>query len=254
MKGKMKITVLGGGGAFATMAQGNSSFLVEWQDRRILIDCGTTVPYVLRDEMGIPLQSITDVILTHCHADHIGGLEQLVFAKKYLGDGNPPLVWAHADLARGIAAALDAVNPKIHHMNHGNDSNNFLIAAQLLGEGESGNIAGLRLDFFRTQHVECLPSFALRLGPLGVSGDANHPVYEITDPWSQLLFHEAEFGFESGVHCPVDQLAQLIATLSRFYPESGAPLATWLYHCPVPAGFAGQLVKGQTFELEVEAE
>ena len=50
--------------------------LVEADGRRILIDTGARPETVLRnaEEMRVDLSNVTDVVLTHNHADHTGGL------------------------------------------------------------------------------------------------------------------------------------------------------------------------------------
>lgn len=59
-----------------------NAFLIELGPRRILIDCGTgelygptlnKLPAVLR-AIGTPPEQITDILLTHIHTDHSGGL------------------------------------------------------------------------------------------------------------------------------------------------------------------------------------
>lgn len=50
----MKIKFIGVGGAFAPISVGNSDMLLTADNgNRMLIDCGTSAPYILRDEMGI---------------------------------------------------------------------------------------------------------------------------------------------------------------------------------------------------------
>jgi len=251
MDNKFKVTVLGSGGAFATMEQGNSAFLVDYKDHRILIDCGSTVPYVLRDEMGIPLQSITDIIITHCHADHAGGLEMILHACRWIGGGCKPTLWAGSKVLAGLSHTLrilsyekdtdSVIPPSVKHFweHHVSREGDFL--------------GGLALHTASVEHVGAMPATSVRLGPLFVSGDTNAPVMPPDDV--ELVFHEAEFGFSSGVHCPVEDLDIAFRGLSSdgYHPLRSK---TWLYHSPpsivdAPEGFAGILGKGQVFELEV---
>ncbi|MHA1909092.1 MAG: MBL fold metallo-hydrolase [Candidatus Thorarchaeota archaeon] len=55
---------------------------LESGDRKVLIDAGTGVYYTQLDEalskLGASLNSITDVLLTHSHVDHIGGIVPLL--------------------------------------------------------------------------------------------------------------------------------------------------------------------------------
>lgn len=75
----MKIKVIGCGNAFS-YENGNQSFLLEENDRTMLIDVGARIPPILH-EMKIPLSSIDDIYISHQHADHIGGLEEVAFTR-----------------------------------------------------------------------------------------------------------------------------------------------------------------------------
>ncbi len=74
--------------------------LLEVDGRRLLIDTGARPETVLRNaqELGIDLSSVTDVVLTHNHADHVGGL---VMLRRELAKRNPAAL-ARAHVAPGI--------------------------------------------------------------------------------------------------------------------------------------------------------
>ncbi len=71
----MKLTFLGTGSAF-TMDYFQSNMLVEEGEQRLLIDCGGDVRRSLNTQ-GLSAFEITDVYISHLHADHIGGMEWL---------------------------------------------------------------------------------------------------------------------------------------------------------------------------------
>jgi ribonuclease BN (tRNA processing enzyme) len=75
----MKITIVGCGNAFS-YENYNQSFLLEEGNQKMLIDCGTRVPMALHN-LGIDINSITDVYISHQHGDHCGGLEELAFLR-----------------------------------------------------------------------------------------------------------------------------------------------------------------------------
>lgn len=75
----MKITVIGCGNAFSKKSF-NQSFLISENGRNLLVDCGSTVPMALA-EAGIKLADIHDIYISHQHADHIGGLEEVAFTR-----------------------------------------------------------------------------------------------------------------------------------------------------------------------------
>ena len=72
----MKVVLLSSG------SKGNSCLVVS-KEAKILIDLGTTSTYICNelDKIGIKPTEIDAILISHTHADHIGGLK--VFAKKY---------------------------------------------------------------------------------------------------------------------------------------------------------------------------
>jgi ribonuclease BN (tRNA processing enzyme) len=75
----MKIKTLGCGNAFSTK-NFNQQFLLEEGDRKMLVDCGWTTPLALA-RANIKITDITDVYISHLHADHVGGLEYVAFSR-----------------------------------------------------------------------------------------------------------------------------------------------------------------------------
>ena len=74
--------------------------LVEVDGRRILFDTGERPETVLQNarELGIDLSTITDVVLSHHHGDHAGGLLTL---RKALAKQNPSAL-SRVHVAEGI--------------------------------------------------------------------------------------------------------------------------------------------------------
>src|SRR2546430_1010534 len=74
--------------------------LLEVDGRRLLIDTGARPETVLRNaqELGLDLSTVTDVVLTHNHADHVGGLVTL---RRELAKRNPAAL-ARAHVAPAI--------------------------------------------------------------------------------------------------------------------------------------------------------
>jgi len=75
----MNIKIIGCGNAFSYKNY-NQSFLLEEGKSKLLVDCGTRTPMALH-ELGIDLNTITDVYISHAHGDHCGGLEELAFLR-----------------------------------------------------------------------------------------------------------------------------------------------------------------------------
>jgi ribonuclease BN (tRNA processing enzyme) len=96
----MRLTVLGGSGAWPAAGGGCSGYLVEHDGFRLLLDPGfATVPRLLG---LLPAAEIDAVLVSHGHPDHCADLNPLLRAR-VLGGGAPTLpVYA-------LPGALDAV-------------------------------------------------------------------------------------------------------------------------------------------------
>jgi ribonuclease BN (tRNA processing enzyme) len=97
----VRLTVLGGCGAWPAAGQACSGFLVEHDGFRLLVDCGyATVPRLLEHMAAHELDA---VFVSHGHPDHCADLNPLLRARA-LGD------YATAPLpVYAVPAALDAV-------------------------------------------------------------------------------------------------------------------------------------------------
>ncbi|MCI7565271.1 MAG: MBL fold metallo-hydrolase [Treponema sp.] len=81
--GKLSLFFVGTGSAFSKTNYQNNLLLIKG-DKHILIDCGTLCPYALETTYNTKITKIRNVILTHSHADHIGGVEEMVLLGKYV--------------------------------------------------------------------------------------------------------------------------------------------------------------------------
>jgi ribonuclease BN (tRNA processing enzyme) len=77
----IRIQMLGTGSAFSKKYHNNNA-LVSCNGFRLLFDCGATANRSLA-ELGIGLDTIDGVFISHLHADHIGGLEEFAFRMFY---------------------------------------------------------------------------------------------------------------------------------------------------------------------------
>lgn len=82
--------ILGCSDAFNSGGRRQTSFLLEKEDIRILIDCGANTALAFK-QTGRSFNEIDVVVITHFHGDHYGGLPYLILEAAVLQNRAKPL-------------------------------------------------------------------------------------------------------------------------------------------------------------------
>jgi ribonuclease BN (tRNA processing enzyme) len=77
-----EITFVGTSDAFGAGGRRQSAVLLRGQSGGALIDCGTTTGSGLR-ELGVAIEEIDVILISHFHADHFGGIPLLLLGALY---------------------------------------------------------------------------------------------------------------------------------------------------------------------------
>ena len=85
--GVLALKFIGTGSAFSKKFYQNNLLVVKGQNH-LLVDCGTRTPEAL-NKVGLSVTNIKNYLITHSHADHIGGLEEVMLVNRY-GPGKKP--------------------------------------------------------------------------------------------------------------------------------------------------------------------
>ncbi|MCY4532681.1 MAG: MBL fold metallo-hydrolase [Gammaproteobacteria bacterium] len=88
--GKLELYFIGTGSAF-TKTRNQNNLLIIKGGHHLLVDCGTRCTQALYDA-GITLASVRNFLITHSHADHIGGLEEVQLFNRYVLGKKPGMV------------------------------------------------------------------------------------------------------------------------------------------------------------------
>ncbi len=83
-----KLIILGSSNAIPSAGHENTHLAIISGKRTVLVDCGSN-PIVRLEQAGIDFESVTDVILTHFHPDHVAGIPSLLMGMWLLGRRAP---------------------------------------------------------------------------------------------------------------------------------------------------------------------
>jgi ribonuclease BN (tRNA processing enzyme) len=86
----MKLTIVGASGTFPGPHSGCSSYLLEHDGFRLLLDVGNGSTGALQEACG--LLGPNAVIVSHLHGDHYLDLITYTYARRYHPEGQPPLL------------------------------------------------------------------------------------------------------------------------------------------------------------------
>ena len=273
-----KLTFVGVGGAFSMKNwQSNMLFthterkwnLVDNQlapepvdrVRRMLLDCGTDIRFSLK-ELGLGAKDIDDLYISHCHADHIGGMEWLGFSR-YFSPGTKPNLYINERLAealwhnslkggmashQGVLLTLDSFFEKVNRI----PKNSYFVWGDR------------SFQLVQTVHYmdgyEIVPSYGLLVSSSQpdyeafITTDTQFCPRQIEDFYKRanIIFQDCETydltgKIRSGVHAHYLDLKTLPPDIKQ---------KMWLYHYndgelpdAVADGFAGFIQKGQSFDL-----
>jgi ribonuclease BN (tRNA processing enzyme) len=80
--GELSIFFVGSGSAFSKKMNQTNILIIKGKDH-LMIDCGTKTPQALWG-YGLPVFKLDNFLITHTHADHIGGLEEVMLMNRYI--------------------------------------------------------------------------------------------------------------------------------------------------------------------------
>lgn len=255
-RGKFKVTFLGTGSAF-TIGEGNyqSNILIEdlSSNRKLLLDCGTDIRFSLHD-VGLKMSDITDLYVSHPHADHIGGLEGVAFSTKWIpGREKTNLImsrrFANDIWAKSLSGGLESIEGEIAGLD-------TFFNIESVGVKGRFEWQGIKFQLVQVVHImngfDIVPSYGLLFMINGVTifftSDTQFAPAQLLKFYdmADVIWHDCETTpFKSGVHAHYD----FLNTLSPSIKEK-----MWLYHYQPGRtqdaradGFQGFIKKGQEF-------
>ncbi|XVH31755.1 MBL fold metallo-hydrolase [Haloferacaceae archaeon DSL9] len=220
----MRVTFLGTGSAMPTGTRVQTGLLLERDDRRLLVDCGSGVLHRLA-QTDVGYERVGTVLLTHHHLDHVADLVPLLKARWLAGKEHLEVVGP-----TGTKALLDGLL-SVHDYLDGRVE----LRVREVSAGDPFDAAGFAAEGFETRHsMHCLayrfaetadedPSFTFSGDSEAFAGLASFA------DGSRVLVHDCSFPDEVDVsgHPTPTQLGEALAGtdidrlyLTHLYPHT----------------------------------
>lgn len=203
----MDILMIGTGSAFAKKYFNNNALLFK-NGFTLLIDCGITAPLSLH-RVGMPLDAIDAIIITHIHADHIGGLEEFAYRMKFQYRGRTVL-YVPEELAEPLWE---------HSLRGGLEQGQWrtlgdYFDVRRVREGVPTELHdGLTVELLRTEHIPGKLSYSLLFNDsFFYTSDMKFNPGLVTDLVRNrgcVVFHDCQFTSPGEVHASLDELLTL---------------------------------------------
>ncbi len=230
--GFLSIIPVGCGSAFGRRLGQNNYLLVKGSEH-LMIDCGTGTPSRLNN-LGLSVTDIRNYFLTHSHADHIGGLEEVMLLGRYVAGRKPlafiteeyeEILW-HQSLKGGAA-----YNER-HDGTHLGFQDFWEVRRPEPYDTDNRDmrvfdVGTLNVKIFRTNHfpkqAESWRSAVYSVGAvlddrILFTGDTKYDpnlLHEMEERFDiEAIFHDVQF-FTGGVHASIEELAELPQPMLR---------------------------------------
>ncbi len=224
--GHLSLFFIGVGSAFTKKLNQTNLIIIKGQDH-ILVDCGTKTPQALH-ETGLPITDIKNIFITHSHADHIGGLEELLLRNRYITRTKPNIIinetYQHIlwdlSLRGGCAFNEENANDVLNF----HDFVNIIHPTHLHGYSRQtmeAEIGKINIKIVRTKHIpDSSNSWESSFWSSGLiiddrilfTADTRFDPDLIKDFDAvfnfEIIFHDCQF-FTGGIHASLEELSQL---------------------------------------------
>ena len=225
--GNLSLFFLGTGNAFTKTAFQTNLLIIKGQDH-LLVDCGTLCSYAFENMYNGRITDIKNLLLTHPHADHIGGVEELALEGKYITkrlvnlvitDEFKECLWEES-LKGGIQYSEEGV---MTFDDYFNQIKPVRIQKKPFEMFET-NVGSINIKLFRTRHVttrkKSLKKSQISYGliiddRILFTADTQFNPSQLKfllDKYNKIevIFHDCDvMGYSRGVHAAYDELVTL---------------------------------------------
>jgi len=227
-RGNLSLLCLGTGSAFAKILNQNNLLIVKGDDH-LVVDCGNKCTQALF-ELGIAVPQVRNFLITHSHADHIGGLEEVMMTARYIARSRPSMVITeeYQQILWDESLKGGAAHSETGALLGFEDFWQVIRPRRCKGyprETWEADIGGINVQMPRTMHIpDRATSWEDSFWSCGVIVDERvmytsdtrfdpSLLYDFDEMFDfEVIFHDCQF-FTGGVHSSLEELATLPAAL-----------------------------------------
>ena len=154
----MKLTIVGCGDAFGSGGRLNTCFWLETAKATLAVDFGASSLVAVK-KLGLDINRIDGIVLSHLHGDHFGGLPLLLLDYQFLSRREQPLIIAGPP---GLRTRLDALMEAFFPKSTGSKWK-FAWEVREITPGVPDTVLGHSITTTEVIHQSGTPSTALRL-------------------------------------------------------------------------------------------
>jgi len=233
--GGLDLFFLGAGSAFTKRQYQTNLMVIKGKDH-LLIDCGTRCPEAMH-RVGIAATDIRNILVTHSHADHIGGLEELAIMGRYFSSRKAAMVinetYQHVLWETSLRGGLGHNERTAHKVLTFEDFFDVIRPEKLPEyprETFSARVGSIDIKMMRTKHIpDTAADWQSSFWSCGIiiddriffTSDTRYDpdLVEYYDSHFnfEAIFHDCQF-YTGGVHASIEELKNLSDSIkSKMY-------------------------------------
>jgi ribonuclease Z len=177
-----RITILGSASGQSSGGRAGSSYLIDLGERGILFDCGDGATRNFLS-MGYKPDWVSDIFVSHTHADHLSGLTFFVLQRFLSKTDAPMTIHCSGEVIESIRQSIEIGYLYMERLP-------FELSFHALKKGEAWQSDGIRVTPYPTTHLDPMREYASKHG-LRFNGDCHAFRIEIG---GRTLVYSADLG------------------------------------------------------------